>query len=174
LQGLTIKYNRFFFNLAFIGALLPLLLGFFIIFFAAAPLFKYQSFESNENEALIVHTSNYQKGIPSHYPIGALDWGSNVFRIENKSNERIYTNFRIKLTNYWCEDLEIISQINGSDDNYFQLTKNLVNILEIPSTILSYESIFIDIKIKKSNAKCTMESELIYPLAINEWKFRAK
>lgn len=154
----------------FLGFLLATL-GTYTVFFVAAPLAKGANAESNPNDVLIVHTDNYRLGPSDIYPIGGLRWGSNLFRIENKSNEFIDTTFSLKLENKFCvDDLAGRVEVESNGFDIF-LTSNTTSNIFIPVNISPHSSEVIDVSILKES--CLFKSDTDIPIAIHGWKFNA-
>ena len=137
------------------------------------PLLITQTNESNPNQVLIVHTNNYRLGESELYPIGALDWNRNNFRIENISNESINTSFLISLKNLSCLEYLNANVLIGSDSLEIFLAKNTVDEISIPIEVASHESLELTLLIPWEH--CDFSSETpSFPVAIYEWEFLEK
>jgi hypothetical protein len=168
------NHNRFDKFFLFIGALSLLFLGLFVIFSVAKPLIGTRAFESAVNEVLKVHTSSYRKGSSLNYPIGALEWGSNNFRIENKSNEKVYSYFVLQLENLWCESTKVVIDIDGTRKNEVYLNVASNSMVKVPLEIDGHENIFINLNLNKTKNVCEDVLSSEYPISIYEWKFSEK
>lgn len=130
-----------------------------------------QTAESKAVEALIVHSDSYRSGNSELYPIGALKWDNNVFRIENKSNELISSNFIITLANIGCNTTLVGQVDSGGQATEIYLPLNYKTDISIPLKVNIHNQFFVNIKILENTLDCTLGNEEFYPVAIYGWTF---
>lgn len=152
---------KFFLSLIF-------LYGFLILLIIYIPLAASNSYESNPIDVISVRSNIYLRNQSEQYPIGALQYGSQTVLLVNRSNEKIRSNFVLKIQNMSEKPVKV----NGFVENYsvaeLFLGKGTEERLVVPFEVLPHNQIFVEIIIPDE----TSPGMPLYPISVLGWSFK--
>lgn len=149
-----------------------ILYGTSIIFFVFVPFLDKDYFESKPIDVIEVRTEIYQKNASAEYPIGALSYGTQKILLINKSNEKIKSNFVLKLSNKSNTNLYLYSMSDSTASNSIVLAGFENNDFIMPFDVEPHAQTFIHLSVTDQAEENSQKME--YPIAVQGWGFRER